>query len=102
MAEMEKGSEYTEIGTPGVRKNKARYLWLYLLHILTFTSYSVVFLTATTFWKSQDSENDFAYCMSSIVKSFHSSRCKLIDSCFSTGFKSINVPQGSVRWGPGP
>ena len=92
MAGMEKESEYTELGTPGVRRYEARYWWLYLLHILIFTSYSVAFLTATTFWKSQDSINDLVYCVSSIVKSFHSSRCELTDPCYSTGFKCINVP----------
>ena len=91
MAEIEKESEYTEPGTRGVRKHKARHRWLHLLHILIFTSYSVAFLVATAFWKAQDSENDLAYCMSSIVKPVHSSGRKLIVPCCSTGFKSIDV-----------
>ena len=65
MTESEKD---TESGSQSVPQRKARHIWPYLLHILIFISYSVTFLTATSFWTYQEIDRTVAYSMSSVSK----------------------------------
>ena len=71
MAESEKDTEH---GFQSYSKRNTRQIWPYLLHILIFTLYSVAFLTATSFWQSQDYHRTFAYCESRLQNDTYSRR----------------------------
>lgn len=85
----------TEDRTRNVPQRKAQHVWPFLLHVLIFTSYSVAFLTATSFWTYQEFDRSVAYCPSY----FRLSECKDDKLTFrsnSAGFRSSHIPEGII------
>ena len=93
MADSEKD---TEDGTRKVPPRKAHRVWPFLLHILIFTSYSVAFLTATSFWTHQKLDRSVAYCPSLFSDSFEHEDDKLTLLLHSAGFRSSHIPKSII------